>query len=207
MKTIVKIEKIKGKKGYRNVVFDDSSKLETDDELINYFRLKEGSEYEDKELKKIKDLAERKFAKDRALEFLKYGSRSEREIRKKLYERRVKKGIIDEIVNDLKRVGFINDKEFALRFSRNFINRRPAGAILLKNELKKRGIKSEIIDETLKNVYSEFDKKELALKLIEKKKFDLSSNDPKIKKKIYDLLLRRGFDWGIVGELMRENIG
>ena len=207
MKVVVNIEKIKGKKGYRKVVFDDSSKLETDDELINYFRLKEGSEYEDKELKKIKDLAERKLAKDRALEFLKYGSRSEREIRKKLYERRVKKGIIDEIVNDLKRVGFINDKEFALRFSRNFINRRPAGEILLKNELKKRGIKSEIIDETLKKVYSEFDKKELALKLIEKKKFDLSSNDPKVKKKIYDLLLRRGFDWGIVGELMRENSG
>lgn len=207
MKVVVNIEKIKGKKGYRRVVFDDSSKLEIDNELINYFGMKEGAEYEDKELKKIKDLAERKLAKDRALEFLKYRSRSEREIRKKLYERRVKRGIIDEIVNDLKRVGFINDKEFALRFSRNFINRRPAGEILLKTELKRRGIKSEIIDETLKKVYSEFDKKELALKLIEKKKFNLSSNDPKIKKKIADLLLRRGFDWGIVGEVMRVNSG
>ena len=207
MKCIVNIEKIKGKKGYRRVVFDDSSKLETDDELINYFGMKEGSEYEDKELKKIKDLAERKLAKDRALEFLKYRSRSEREIRKKLYERRVKRAIIDEIVNDLKRVGFINDKEFALRFSRNFINRKPAGEMLLKTELKKKGIKSEIIDETLKEVYSEFDKKELALRLIEKKKFDISSNDPKIKKKIADLLLRRGFDWGIVGEVLKVNSG
>jgi len=73
--------------------------------------------------------------------------------------------------------------------------------------LKKKGIKSELIDETLKEVYSEFDKKELALKLIEKKKFDISSNDPKIKKKIADLLLRRGFDWGIVGEVMKVNNG
>jgi len=207
MKVVVKIEKFRGKKGYRRVVFDDSSKLETDTELINYFGMKQGAEYEDKELEKIKDLSERKIAKDRALEFLKYSSRSEREIRKKLYERRVKRRIIDEIVNDLKRVGFINDKEFALRFSRNFINRKPAGEILLKTELKKRGIKSEIIDETLNKVYSEFDKKELALKLLEKKKFDISSNDPKIKKKIYDLLLRRGFDWGIIGEVLKLNSG
>jgi len=46
----------------------------------------------------------------------------------------------------LKRVGIVNDKEFALRFCRNFIARKPAGEFLLKTELRKRGIKGDIID-------------------------------------------------------------
>ena len=203
MKVVTKIEKFKGKKGYRKIVFSDSSTLEIDRELTAYFCINEGTQLDDNEFKKIKELTSRKLAKDRILEFLKHKSRSEGEVRKKLYGLRVKSEIIDEIIDDLKRVGFIDDREFALRFSYDFINRRPAGEILLKSELKKRGISEDIINETIERIYSELDKKELALKLVNKKRFDLSTDDPKVKKKIADLLLRRGFDWGIVREVLQ----
>jgi len=205
MKIVTKIEKLKGKKGYRKIIFSDSSAMEIDRELISYFCINESSQLNDNEFKKIKELTSRKLAKDRVLEFLRYKSRSESEIRKKLFGLRVKNEIIDEIINDLKRVGFINDNEFALRFSYDFINRRPAGDILLKNELRKRGISEDVINKTIEKIYSELDKKELALKLVNKKRFDLSTGDPKIKKKIADLLLRRGFDWGIVREVLQAD--
>jgi regulatory protein len=205
MKTVVKIERFKGKRGYKRVIFNDSSQLQVDDELISYFGIKDGAEFDDNQLKNIKELSARKITKDKALEFLKYGGKSERELIKKLAGLRLKQEIINETIQDLKRVGFVNDEEFALRFSRNFITRKPAGEFLIKTELKKRGIKDEVIEETIKKIYSEFDKKELALKLVRKKKFNLPTDNPKEKKKISDLLLRRGFDWGIVGEVMKIN--
>ena len=205
MKIVTKIEKFRGKKGYRKIVFDDSSKIEVDVEILAYFHIKEGVQFDEIELNKIKGIASRKLAKEEILEFLKHKSRSESEIRKKLSGTKVNDEIIDEIIDDLKRVGFINDTDFALRFCRNFINRKPAGEILLKIELRKRGISTEIIDETIDKIYTEFDKKELARKLIHKKKFNPSTKDKKIKKKIADLLLRRGFDWGIVWEVMKVN--
>ena len=203
MKTVVKIERFKGKRGYKRVIFNDSSQLQVDDEIISYFGIKDGAEFDDIQLKKIKELSARKIAKDKALEFLKYGGKSERELIKKLAGLRINKDIIDETVNDFKRVGIINDEEFAMRFSRDFITRKPAGEILLKMELKKRGINSEIIEETIKIIYSEFDKKELALKLVKKKKYDPATADVKTKKKMCEFLLRRGFDWGVVGEVVK----
>ena len=85
---------------------------------------------------------------------------------------------------------------------RDFISRKPAGEFLLKIELKKKGIKDDIIDETVEKVYSELDKRELILKLIQKKKFDPAAADPKAKKRMYDFLLRRGFSWDLIGEVM-----
>ena len=152
MKIVTKIEKFRGIKGYRKIVFDDSSKMEVDKEILAYFHIKEGVQLDEIELNKINDIASRKLGKERVLEFLKYKSRSESEIRKKLFATKVNNEIIDEIINDLKRVGFINDEDFALRFCRSFINRKPAGEILLKTELRKRGISTEIIDETMEKI-------------------------------------------------------
>ena len=203
MKVITRIEKFKGKGGYKRVIFNDSSQLDVDNELLLHFGIKEGAEFEEAEIKEMDETASRKIAKDRALEFLRYHSRSVNELKKKLRGLRVKNDVIDEVIDDLKRVGLINDEEYALRFARNYIARKPAGELLLRIELKKKGIENEIIDETVEKIYSEFDKRELIQKLITKKRFNVRSDDRKEKKRIYDYLLRRGFDWGSIGEVMK----
>ena len=205
MSVVTGIEKIQGKRGYRRVTFDDFTCAELDDELIRFFGIRQGAEYDDAGIKRIKHFSARKIAKDKALEFLKYRSKSESELRRKLSGKKIRRDIIDEVLADLSRVGIINDREFAMRFSRDFISRKPAGEFLLKMELKKKGIKDEIIDETVEAVYSELDKKELILKLIRKKKFDPAAAEQKEKKRMYDFLLRRGFSWDLIGEVMGSN--
>ncbi|MFC1557760.1 regulatory protein RecX [candidate division KSB1 bacterium] len=202
MSVVTGIENIRGKRGYRRVTFDDSSEVELDGELMRFFGIREGAEYDDTEIKRIKHFSARKIAKDKALEILKYRSKSENELRRKLAGKKIRRDIIDEVLADLSRVGIINDHEFAMRFSRDFISRKPAGEFLLKMELKKKGIKEEIIDDTVETIYSKLDKRELILKLIQKKKFNPGTSDQKEKKRMYDFLLRRGFSWELIGEVM-----
>ena len=204
MSVVTNIEKVRGKKGCRRITFDDSPDIELDDELMRFFGIKIGVEFDSNEVKKIRDFSLRKIAKDKALELLNYRSKSENELRRKLTGKKIRRDIINEVISDLSRVGVIDDREFAIRFSRDYVQRKPAGEYLLKMELKKKGIKNEIIEETIEKIYSEFDKRELIRKLISKKKFNPLTSDQKEKKKMYDFLLRRGFSWELIGDVMGE---
>ncbi|MCH7756189.1 RecX family transcriptional regulator, partial [candidate division KSB1 bacterium] len=71
--------------------------------------------------------------------------------------------------------------------------------------LWQKGLKPEIIDKALTEVYSANRQEEIARELVESRKDrykDLDEN--KQKKRLNDFLLRRGFDWEIVKEVIAE---
>lgn len=85
----------------------------------------------------------------KSLKYLNIKMRSEKEIRKYLSKCEIKNNIINEIVSRLKKEGYINDAIYAKSYINDQINLKINGPYKIMNDLKKLGIKEEIINKNI----------------------------------------------------------
>lgn len=142
--------------------------------------------------------------RDYGLKVLSFRPRTAKEIRGKLFQYSIKRGIsakiLDQVLADLISQNFVNDEDFVRWWKDQRQSFRPKGLRLIKMELMQKGIDKETIDkvlsEDIEETTSEYD---LALKVINKKiQYFQNLSREKTKIKIKDLLLRRGFDWEVI---------
>lgn len=139
---------------------------------------------------------------------IKFRLRSEKEIRDKLKGKRYDIRISEELIAYFKRLGYINDREFARMWMNDRLS-KPLGLKVIQWELKEKGVDSEIIDELLREKKSAFNEaamvKELALRRLDKLK---RKNEPvnKIRQKLYAYLARRGFSGDVISEVINQSI-
>ena len=142
-------------------------------------------------------------AKEKALKLLAVRPRSEKELRQKLLQKGFTGKIVFEVISDLKKVDLINDEKFAESWAFSRLANKPMGRFLLKQELFRKGIKKELIEEVIKKSFEDEKEIELAKKLLDKrKKLFQNLEDRKVQKKLSDFLLRRGFSYEIVNKVM-----
>lgn len=139
---------------------------------------------------------------NKALEFLSYRQRSEKEVRDKLKTKEVDSQTIDKIIAKLKDKKFINDEEFARMFSENRLRFKPRSLRLIKLELKQKGIAPEIINNLQLTIDSDL---ESAEKLVEKR-LGRVKGLPKqeIYEKIGRYLASKGFNWDTIKKAIDE---
>ncbi len=155
---------------------------------------------------------------NKALRYLSYRPRSEKEIREKLTRTRSREKVervdkvIDQIINKLKEQNLINDEEFARWWVEQRTTFRPKGIRLIKLELKQKGISPDIIEVTINSSQLTINKEtERAKKLIQKK-IERYRSLPKRERnqKLGLFLQRRGFDFETIkksiDELFREGV-
>lgn len=154
---------------------------------------------------------------NKALRFLSYRPRSEKEVRdrlklkaqnSKLKDTAQNSKVIDEVVRKLKEKKFINDEEFAKGWIEQRSRFKPRSLKLIKLELKYKGIDNEIVDRIIHN--SEFiiqNDLEQAKKLVEKRLPRYKGLDrQKIYEKLGRYLASKGFDWDTVKKSIDETL-
>lgn len=153
---------------------------------------------------------------NKALEFLSYRTRSEKEVRDRL-QLKIQKSklkssaqnskletddmgpLIENIIAKLKEKKFINDEEFAKGWIESRLRFKPRSARLIKMELKQKGIDPEIINNLELTIDNDL---ESAKKLVEKKmgrsrnKFGMTRNE--IYQKLGRYLASKGFNWDTI---------
>ena len=142
-------------------------------------------------------------AKNNAYCLLRTRPRSESEIRKRLKLKTYTDAVIDDVVLSLKRTGDINDEKFARFWVESRMQMNPAGDVVLKHELKDKGISESIIDSAIeekKKAYNEYD---IAFSMAGDRFERLKKLDRrKALKRVYDFLLRRGFSYDVVRQII-----
>lgn len=156
-----------------------------------------GDHLSEKEVEKL--IHENEFQRllDKALHFLSYRPRSEKEIRDYLKKKTPSLKIITQIIAKLKKQNLIDDLAFAEWFCQQRAQFRPRGQRVLLAELWQKGIKKEIAQ---KAIGKTIDEKDLAQKVALKKlnTFQKQKLSPRLLyQKMIQLLLRRGFDWEV----------
>lgn len=106
-------------------------------------------------------------AKEKALRLLAFRSHSEKELSDKLILAGAKKEDLQYVLDFVKEYGFVNDAEYAVHLAKDLQNLKKYGQKRIQEELKKRGIAREYIENALSELC--WEEKDMLFPLIEKK--------------------------------------
>ena len=204
---ITGIEKQKKNRKRYNIYLDGEFFCGLYDDTILKFSLAANDEISAEKIGEIRFFDEYIYGKKAAFDFLSYRNRSVAEIRRKLKSKKVSDSTIERVTSHLQSMGLLNDAEFARQLITEKIKRKPIGKKLLMQKLFEKGVPKETGEQVLENIFTEVDEKELALKNFRKYYRKVKDKDMyEQKRKVFDFLSRKGFDFDVVNEVIRENI-
>ncbi|HVS78874.1 MAG TPA: RecX family transcriptional regulator [Candidatus Saccharimonadales bacterium] len=162
------------------------------DELVKY-KLRNGAELDEADIKKFKKISADGKLRARALEWLLNRPHSEREFRDYLYRKKAEKEQIEKLVNEFSSKGYLDNAKFAAWFVELQVRRNKSDR-QIRAELFKKGISRELVDEVVGT--EENDEISRLKNLVEKKsKLSRYQNDPQ---KLARYLVGQGFSWQLV---------
>ena len=169
---------------------------------IEYFQIKEGGQISEETVAFIQKSLIYIQAQNKALHFIGYKMRTEKEVRQKLAEYDFTEEIIEEVMVFTNRYQYTDDREYARRYIKERLRLSPRGTYALHMELMQRGISDEICKEVLDE--TELCETEDAVKWLEKKTRGQWPPDEKKKKQLYGFLQRKGYSYGVIKDAFEE---
>ena len=175
-----------------NVYVDESffAGLEIND--IAKLGLYKGQEISQEELNKI--IGESEFGKlfNSALNFLSFRPRSEWEVRHKLKFKTKDLKLIETVIDKLKKIGQVNDEDFAKWFIDQRRTFRPKGKRAIEIELHRLGVQTKVEESV--------SEQELAKRALTKFRGERS------RERLARFLASRGFDWETIKEVVDKTL-
>jgi len=136
---------------------------------------------------------------------LSYRQRSVYEVSSKLKEKGYDRDLIDRVIDHLKRLHYLDDKEFAKLWVESRMRYKPVGSIGMKRDLKSKGLEEGLINEAIRTKETRYDDFETALKIAERRLATCGKiHKLKAKRRIYDYLVRMGFKFEIARQVLKE---
>lgn len=139
-------------------------------------------------------------ARERALYLLDERDYGYVEMFKKL-ENNYSEDICYEVVNDLSRLGLIDDRRYAQKCAEYFLTRKLWGKYRAREEMRRRGIPSELIDEALEEYDEGSDER---LRELVEKKYARKLADENGVNKVKAALARQGFSYDEIKRVLAE---
>lgn len=138
------------------------------------------------------------------MRFCAYQDRCHKEVEEKLREMKMIPAACEQIIIALMQDGFLNEERYARSFVRGRFRIKKWGRIKIKQHLKQKEISLPII----KLALTEIDEETYyaTCRALAKKKLKLikEPNSFKKRKKLADYLLQKGYESGLVFEIIRE---
>lgn len=163
--------------------------------------LRIGQQLDEIDIQRLRSEDDRERATQRALNFLSYRDRSEKEVVLNLSKAGFSTEVIENVLGRLAELSLIDDRKFAKLWIENRSEFRPRGKRALAYELRQKGIAQVVIDESLGG---SVDEDELALRAARKYYLKLFSL-PRVefKQKLIGYLARRGFNYAACDSAFR----
>ncbi len=208
MPIITRITTQKRSPNRRNVFLDGTFAFGCNVNVVARFRLREGMTVTAEQVAAIERGEVRQECLDHALRLLQSRLHSTAELRRKLSRREYGPGIIDGVLADLQRLGYLDDARFAQSRAQSAAQHRHHGRRRAFMELLKSGISSEVADRALDEVYSQHDTADTARQLALKQAPRLKKLDPQVaRRRLVGMLQRRGFDYEDIKPVVDEVLG
>jgi regulatory protein len=172
--------------------------------LKDLFNLEEEVEISDETLKLLTEKYLYEKAHNSALRLLSYRLRSKEELKDRLKRKNFPEPVIDEVLKNLEEKNLLDEDVLAQSLVRHFLYFRLKGKRKIIHELQKKRLSQETIRKVITEL-KEAQEKEVALKLLDKKRHLYRHLEPQERtKKLTELLLRSGFSLNIIKEVLKE---
>ncbi len=189
------------------VTFDTDARFTLTATTVAEFRLYVGKHLAPLDLAALRGVDAHQRAIQAAARHLGARPRSTREIEEYLRGKGFLPEAIHAAVARLTERGYLDDAAFAKWYAENRAEFRPRGPNLLRQELRRKGIATETVDETLTAQAEETDVDAQALALARKRAEILvrgGYDAPTITRRLQGLLARRGYGYDVVRKVLRS---
>ena len=192
---ITKIERQKKNKLRFSIFVDDKYDFSVSEDVYAKYILHSGQSLTESERDEIEQAETESSVKRIALRYRSYRPRSTKEVVEYLQKKGYDNPNIQQAVRFLQENKLLNDEEFAKMLCRDRMTLRPVGKTTMRQLLYKKGIDRSIAEKIIGEMYTADSENALALKEAERK-YKRIAGLPSItkKKRIYEHLVRRGYD-------------
>ncbi|NUN70854.1 MAG: RecX family transcriptional regulator [Bacteroidetes bacterium] len=205
---ITKIERQKRNKTRCSVFVDDLYAFSVSEEVYARFLLHTGQELTPEERKRIEQAEADATVKQVALRFRSFRPRSTKEVTDHLRKKGYDGTQIASAVAFLTENKLLDDAGFARMVCRDRMLLRPIGRQSMKQLLYRKGIDREVVESVLQDTFNGETERALALKEAERKLKRIRTQPPlQQKKRIYEHLLRRGYEPSLAMNITTQLVG
>lgn len=135
-----------------------------------------------------------KRARERAMTLLSYSEYTVASMYKRLTDEGFSKDITDEVIGYLVERGYINEKDYFIRFCRHYAEKSGYGRKRIELLAKSRGFSKKVISENGDEAFDDIDFEDICLERLKKIR-GLDISDKKSRDKAIASLMRRGFEF------------
>ena len=204
MKKITDIELQKNNQDRVNIFLDNSFAFGINIEIYLKYNLKKDMELEDSFIEDILKAEEYSKTLNYAINLLSKKDRTQKEIKVKLLEKGYEMEIVDKVLVKLKEYKFINDELYCKKYINDKIKFSKYGKNKIMANLYAKGVDKDIISQKIIEIDDNLEY-ERALSIANKKLPSLQKYDTiKIKSKLGNHLIGKGFDFDVVNKVIRE---
>lgn len=169
--------------------------------LIHALWLKIGQKLSDENIAQLKAADTLEKVQQRAVNFIAYRPRTEREVRQRLKKAGADDETIGDVLARLKSAGLLNDEAFGKAWVESRLRANPRSRRMLAWELRQKGVGDEDVQAALEDV----DDEEAALRAAQKRWPKLKSLEPRERRrKLMEFLARNGFDFQTIESVIAK---
>ena len=207
--TITKLERQKKNKGRVSVFIDGAFAFGLAEDVAFERGLQKGRALSVEEQRAILDADRLLYAKATAMSYVAYRARTEYEVRQKLYRSGADEAAVEPTLERLRELGYLDDAAYALDYARARFANKGHGPQRVRSDLRRRGVKDALVEAALADAFDEDEVLEAARAHAAKRWPRLQREpDPyKRRGKLSDFLLRRGFSYDVVRQVVEETVG
>jgi regulatory protein len=191
---------IRERRGRARISVDGEFWAEIDAGVAAERGLREGVALSHEELGEVRVVGERALAMARALNFLGYRARSEREVRDRLRRYGYGEETVGAVIRRLEELGYLDDAEFARMVARE--KARKYGPRRVSVELRRSGVDAEVAHEVVEEEFAGRSEIEAAFSAAARR-YNRGGSDAEARR-VYGFLMRRGYSAEVCAEVARE---
>jgi regulatory protein len=208
MPLVTAINEQKRRPNRRNVFLDGGFAFGCNVNVIAKFRLRIGMQLTSDQLCQIQLGEVKQECFDAAMRFLESRLHSRAELSRKLSRREYGDAVIDATLDDLTRLGYLDDARFAQTKALSAAQHKQHGRRRAMVELLKAGVTGETARRAVESVYEATDSTGIARALAMKQAPRLRRLDPIVaRRRLVGMLQRRGFDYDSIRPVIDEVLG
>ena len=199
---IVSISSQKRRKDRYTVLVETADVFALSEDVFISSQLRVGQEITRTELDAIELQEEIARIRHSALHLLSYRMRSKAELSQRLLQKKLGVNQVASVIDELEKIGYLNDQEFAAVFVRDRVKNKKLGPVAVRNEIVRHQISPEILEETMEDIYQEFPQEVLISSILEKRSNKIKDKTVKERKRLIDHLKRKGYLWSAIHPIM-----
>lgn len=192
------------RRGLVQLFLDGEAAVKLDTQVFLQSGLKPGDQVSDQELFELIQASDARRAQEKALYLLEYRNYSKRELTEKIARTAASREAAQAAAGRMEELGLIDDRRFGEDYARELFSRKGYGARRVAQELRRKGLDQELVQELVEKYGSPEQSGENIRRVLEKK-YPGWREDEKVRRRAFAALQRLGYSYQEVREAMGQD--